>query len=206
MAWPPSAGGGRTASTAPPPLLAGRLPQEWEKSYQPPVIHLGRVLSVGDGIARVYGLRSVQVGRRACRACCSSRPPAPSPGTAAAGAQQRGMRPCHTTRPPGPCPAPQAGELVCFDSGVKGMALNLQHDHVGVVIFGNDNAIHQVSHAGSRSRGARSDQRRTAPPQQLRPPARQLPACTPPVLPVHGASAAHCACSTPPPPLPLLAG
>ncbi|KIY99795.1 F-type H+-transporting ATPase subunit alpha [Monoraphidium neglectum] len=70
--------------------------KEWEKTYQPPVIHLGRVLSVGDGIARVYGLRSVQ-----------------------------------------------AGELVCFDSGVKGMALNLQHDHVGVVIFGQDHAIHQ---------------------------------------------------------------
>ncbi len=37
----------------------------------------------------------------------------------------------------------QAGELVCFDSGVKGMALNLQSDHVGVVVFGNDNQIHQ---------------------------------------------------------------
>lgn len=35
--------------------------KEWEKQYQPPVIHLGRVLSVGDGIARVYGLKSVQV-------------------------------------------------------------------------------------------------------------------------------------------------
>lgn len=35
--------------------------QEFEKQYQPPVIHLGRVLSVGDGIARVYGLKSVQV-------------------------------------------------------------------------------------------------------------------------------------------------
>jgi len=70
--------------------------KEWEKSYQPPVIHLGRVLSVGDGIARVYGLKSVQ-----------------------------------------------AGELVCFDSGVKGMALNLQADHVGVVVFGDDSAIHQ---------------------------------------------------------------
>jgi hypothetical protein len=70
--------------------------KEWEKSYQAPVIHLGRVLSVGDGIARIYGLNSVQ-----------------------------------------------AGELVCFDSGVKGMALNLQHDHVGVVVFGNDHNIHQ---------------------------------------------------------------
>jgi F0F1-type ATP synthase alpha subunit len=70
--------------------------KEWEKSYQPPVIHLGRVLSVGDGIARVYGLRDVQ-----------------------------------------------AGELVCFSKGVKGMALNLQHDHVGVVIFGSDAEIFQ---------------------------------------------------------------
>ncbi|KAG2496881.1 hypothetical protein HYH03_005280 [Edaphochlamys debaryana] len=70
--------------------------KEWEKAYQPPVIHLGRVLSVGDGIARIYGLKSVQ-----------------------------------------------AGELVCFDCGVKGMALNLQADHVGVVVFGNDSLIHQ---------------------------------------------------------------
>mmetsp|Transcript_1046 Transcript_1046/g.2850 ORF Transcript_1046/g.2850 Transcript_1046/m.2850 type:complete len:575 (-) Transcript_1046:269-1993(-) len=70
--------------------------KEWEKQYQPPVIHLGRVLSVGDGIARVYGLKSVQ-----------------------------------------------AGELVCFDCGVKGMALNLQADHVGVVVFGSDAEIHQ---------------------------------------------------------------
>jgi F0F1-type ATP synthase alpha subunit len=37
----------------------------------------------------------------------------------------------------------QAGELVCFDCGVKGMALNLQADHVGVVVFGNDYDIHQ---------------------------------------------------------------
>lgn len=70
--------------------------KEWEKQYKPPVIHLGRVLSVGDGIARVYGLKSVQ-----------------------------------------------AGELVCFDSGVKGMALNLMHDHVGIVVFGSDTNILQ---------------------------------------------------------------
>ncbi len=44
-------------------MICPRSPavKEWEKSYQPPVIHLGRVLSVGDGIARVYGLKSVQV-------------------------------------------------------------------------------------------------------------------------------------------------
>ncbi len=35
--------------------------KEFEKQYQAPVIHLGRVLSVGDGIARIYGLKSVQV-------------------------------------------------------------------------------------------------------------------------------------------------
>ena len=55
---------------------------------------VGQVLSVGDGIARVYGLDSVQ-----------------------------------------------AGELVEFDGGVKGMALNLERDNVGVVIFGNDRGV-----------------------------------------------------------------
>jgi F-type H+-transporting ATPase subunit alpha len=54
----------------------------------------GRVLSVGDGIARVYGLKNVQ-----------------------------------------------AEEMVEFSSGVRGMALNLEADNVGVVIFGNDTLI-----------------------------------------------------------------
>src|ERR1700710_195143 len=59
------------------------------------VSDVGQVLSVGDGIARVYGLDSVQ-----------------------------------------------AGEMVEFPkAGVKGMALNLEKDNVGVVIFGNDSAI-----------------------------------------------------------------
>jgi len=58
------------------------------------VTEVGRVLSVGDGIARVYGLDQVQ-----------------------------------------------AGELVEFDGGIKGMALNLETDNVGVVIFGNDRGI-----------------------------------------------------------------
>ena len=58
------------------------------------VSEVGQVLSVGDGIARVYGLDNVQ-----------------------------------------------AGELVEFPGGVKGMALNLEADNVGVVIFGNDRAI-----------------------------------------------------------------
>ncbi len=58
------------------------------------VSEVGQVLSVGDGIARVYGLDNVQ-----------------------------------------------AGELVEFPGGVKGMALNLETDNVGVVIFGNDRAI-----------------------------------------------------------------
>jgi F-type H+-transporting ATPase subunit alpha len=58
------------------------------------VSEIGQVLSVGDGIARVYGLDNVQ-----------------------------------------------AGELVEFPGGIKGMALNLETDNVGVVIFGSDRAI-----------------------------------------------------------------
>ncbi|HAQ47107.1 MAG: F0F1 ATP synthase subunit alpha [Paracoccaceae bacterium] len=58
------------------------------------VAEVGRVLSVGDGIARVYGLDNVQ-----------------------------------------------AGEMVEFPGGVRGMALNLEVDNVGVVIFGDDRAI-----------------------------------------------------------------
>jgi F-type H+-transporting ATPase subunit alpha len=58
------------------------------------VAEVGRVLSVGDGIARVHGLDKVQ-----------------------------------------------AGETVEFYNGIKGMALNLEVDNVGVVIFGDDRAI-----------------------------------------------------------------
>jgi len=57
---------------------------------------IGWVLSVGDGIARVYGLRDIR-----------------------------------------------AGEMVVFASGLKGMALNLEKDTIGVVIFGNDRLIKQ---------------------------------------------------------------
>jgi F-type H+-transporting ATPase subunit alpha len=58
------------------------------------VSEVGEVLSVGDGIARVYGLDKVQ-----------------------------------------------AGEMVEFPGGIKGMALNLETDNVGVVIFGSDATI-----------------------------------------------------------------
>ncbi|MCW2308769.1 F0F1 ATP synthase subunit alpha [Rhodobium gokarnense] len=58
------------------------------------VSEVGQVLSVGDGIARVYGLDNVQ-----------------------------------------------AGEMVEFPNGIRGMALNLEVDNVGVVIFGDDRAI-----------------------------------------------------------------
>ena len=58
------------------------------------VSEIGKVLSVGDGIARVYGLDNVQ-----------------------------------------------AGEMVEFEDGSKGMALNLENDNVGVVIFGDDRKI-----------------------------------------------------------------
>jgi len=58
------------------------------------VSEIGRVLSVGDGIARVYGLDQVQ-----------------------------------------------AGEMVEFPGGIRGMALNLEYDNVGIVIFGDDRDI-----------------------------------------------------------------
>ena len=58
------------------------------------VAEIGQVLSVGDGIARVYGLDRVQ-----------------------------------------------AGEMVEFPGGIRGMALNLESDNVGVVIFGDDSTI-----------------------------------------------------------------
>tara|TARA_R110002124_G_scaffold106467_2_gene258228 strand:+ start:4356 stop:5894 length:1539 start_codon:yes stop_codon:yes gene_type:complete len=58
------------------------------------VAEVGRVLSVGDGIARVHGLDNVQ-----------------------------------------------AGEMVEFPGGIRGMALNLEADNVGVVIFGDDRSI-----------------------------------------------------------------
>ena len=58
------------------------------------ITEVGQVLSVGDGIARVYGLDNVQ-----------------------------------------------AGEMVEFSDGSKGMALNLENDNVGVVIFGDDKFI-----------------------------------------------------------------
>lgn len=70
------------------------------------VAEVGTVLTVGDGIARVYGLQNVM-----------------------------------------------AGELVDFPSaGVNGMALNLETDNVGVVIFGNDQGVKEgdtVSRTGS---------------------------------------------------------
>ncbi|HSI38992.1 MAG TPA: F0F1 ATP synthase subunit alpha [Xanthobacteraceae bacterium] len=58
------------------------------------VSEVGQVLSVGDGIARVYGLDNVQ-----------------------------------------------AGEMVEFENGTRGMALNLEIDNVGIVIFGSDREI-----------------------------------------------------------------
>jgi len=60
------------------------------------VAEVGTVLSVGDGIARVYGLDKVQ-----------------------------------------------AGEMVEFPDGTKGMALNLEEDNVGVVLFGDDRNIRE---------------------------------------------------------------
>ena len=60
------------------------------------VSEVGQVLSVGDGIARIYGLDNVQ-----------------------------------------------AGEMIEFPGGTRGMALNLESDNVGVVIFGSDREIEE---------------------------------------------------------------
>jgi F-type H+-transporting ATPase subunit alpha len=60
------------------------------------VSEIGQVLSVGDGIARIYGLDNVQ-----------------------------------------------AGEMVEFPGGIRGMALNLEEDNVGAVIFGSDRDIRE---------------------------------------------------------------
>ena len=71
------------------------LEEKISKTYsQLSVDEIGRVLSIGDGIARINGLNKVQ-----------------------------------------------AGEMVEFSSGVKGMALNLENENVGVVLFGSDTAI-----------------------------------------------------------------
>ncbi len=72
-------------------LLKDQIKNFGEKAE---VSEIGKVLSVGDGIARVYGLDNVQ-----------------------------------------------AGEMVEFEDGSKGMALNLESDNVGVVIFGDDRKI-----------------------------------------------------------------
>jgi F-type H+-transporting ATPase subunit alpha len=60
------------------------------------VAEVGQVLSIGDGIARIYGLDKVQ-----------------------------------------------AGEMVEFANGMKGMALNLETDNVGAVVFGEDSGIRE---------------------------------------------------------------
>ena len=65
-----------------------------EFGAQADVAEIGQVLSVGDGVARIYGLDQVR-----------------------------------------------AGEMVEFPGGIKGMALNLETDNVGVVIFGDDRDI-----------------------------------------------------------------
>ena len=72
------------------------------------VSEIGQVLSVGDGIARVYGLDNVQ-----------------------------------------------AGEMVEFPGGIRGMALNLAADNVGVVIFGDDGASKKAKPSSGRARSWR---------------------------------------------------
>jgi F-type H+-transporting ATPase subunit alpha len=78
-----------------PAEIAAILKQQIENfGTDAAVSEVGQVLSVGDGVARVYGLDNVQ-----------------------------------------------AGEMVEFPGGIRGMALNLESDNVGVVIFGDDSGI-----------------------------------------------------------------
>ncbi|KAG2277532.1 hypothetical protein Bca52824_060087 [Brassica carinata] len=80
------------------------------------VDEIGRVVSVGDGIAQVYGLNEIQ-----------------------------------------------AGEMVLFANGVKGMALNLENENVGIVVFGSDTAIKEgdlVKRTGSIRALSDHEQRR----------------------------------------------
>ena len=74
-------------------ILESRI-SNYGKEASAAVDEIGKVFSVGDGIARVYGLDKVQ-----------------------------------------------AGEMVEFSCGIKGMALNLENDNVGIVIFGDDREI-----------------------------------------------------------------
>jgi len=78
-------------------ILEKRI-ESYGKDTSVSVDEIGEVLSIGDGIARVYGLNKCQ-----------------------------------------------AGEMVEFDCGIKGMALNLDTDNVGVVIFGDDREIFEGS-------------------------------------------------------------
>ena len=78
--------------------LSGILEERITKYYADVnVDETGKVLSIGDGVARVYGLNKIK-----------------------------------------------AGEMVVFPaSDVRGMALNLENDNVGVVVFGNDQLIRE---------------------------------------------------------------
>ena len=82
------------------PSEVTKILKEQIKSYgeKAEISQVGKVLSVGDGIARIFGLDNVQ-----------------------------------------------AGEMVEFEDNSKGMALNLENDNVGVVIFGDDKNIKEGS-------------------------------------------------------------
>ena len=88
-------------------ILERRI-ESYGKDTSVSVDEVGEVLSIGDGIARVYGLNKCQ-----------------------------------------------AGEMVEFDCGMRGMALNLDTDSVGVVVFGDDREIYEGSRINRRIFGKR---------------------------------------------------
>src|SRR4028119_1518277 len=102
------------------------------------VSEVGTVLSVGDGIARIYGLDNVQAGEMIEFPSAGARGMALNPERDNVGAGAWGR-----ARSGGSGPGTgRGGEMVGFPSGgVRGMALNLERDNVGAVIFGDDTRI-----------------------------------------------------------------
>src|ERR1044072_6529977 len=102
------------------------------------VAEVGQVLSVGDGIARVYGLDTVQAGEMVefpnGMKGMALNLEIDNVGVVIFG-DDSGIREGDTVK--------QAGEMVEFPNGMKGMALNLEIDNVGVVIFGDDSGIRE---------------------------------------------------------------
>ena len=107
------------------------------------------MLAIGDGIARVHGLNQVQAGEMVEFDRCTTPIVASAHPFVHRERRPRPTAPSHLVHASPFRPLPQT---VCFDSplgmcsGLRGMALNLENDNVGVVVFGNDRAIKVLCH------------------------------------------------------------